>query len=363
MRPADHCQREGIDMNHAGQRNRRRVSARAALAALGLATASAVVTSPEAHAAIDPYYALAGNFAGDFREEVFVYRPGGAQDFLLRFGDNGQGLITAFTTFNVNGSYDPVVGDFDADPYDEILWYAPGAAADVMWSFTSFTTVTGRALTVSGFYDPVAGDFNGDGYDDVFWYGPGTAPDRIWFYSAFGPVSRTAVVNGVYRPVVGSFGKDATDDIYWYAPGAAPDSLWDFTRGSGVPTSKALAAGGNYRPFSVDFFNEGWRGEDIFFYDPAAADKLWDFYLGGLYSGNLPQQVTEAFVPASGDYLVDGFEDVLWLRANGTWMFWDSNGCNATHCFWQVHQSAGPAAAGAAQTAAAVGSVSMETDA
>jgi hypothetical protein len=350
---------------HPKSRRRGRAGrAGAIIAAAGVTSAALVATAPPADAVIDSYYALAGNFAGDRREEVFIYRPGPAQDVLVRFGNNGQGLITAATTFNVNGSYDPVVGDFDADPYDEIFWYGPGATPDQIWSFTSFTTVTSKAQPVNGFYDPVAGDLNGDGYDDVFWYGPGTAPDRLWLFSAFGPVSRATAVNGVYRPVVGSFGRDATDDIYWYAPGAAPDTLWDFTRGSGVPTSRSLPAGGSYRPFSADLFGEGWRGHDIVFFDPTAGpDKLWDFLLGRLYAGTLPQQVAGPYVAATGDYLLDSREDIFWLRDDFTWMLWDSNGCDFASCYYDLYQSQPAAAATQAGETAAVEVGSVVIDA
>ncbi len=336
------------------------------VAVAGVAAATLGLTAPDAHAAIDSYYTLAGNFAGDAREdareEVSIYSPGPAQDFLVRFGDNGQGLITAATTFNVNGSYDPVVGDFDVDPYDEIFWYGPGGTADQIWSFTRFTTVTSKVQTVNGVFDPVAGDFNGDGYDDVFWYGPGAAKDQIWFFTSKGPAGRVTTVNGVYKPVVGSFGKDATDDIYWYAPGGSPDPLWDFTRGSGVPTSKALPAGGNYSPFSGDFYGDGWRGDDILFFDPTAGpEKEWHFFRGVPYNVPPVENVEGPYAPATGDYLVDGFEDVFWLRDDGTWILWDSNGCDNSGCYWDLWENAPASVASEAgeSTAVEVGSVTV----
>src|SRR5262245_6560553 len=141
------------------------------LLAFGVVVATVGIDSGLANAAIQDYYVLSGNFAGDAREEAFYYQPGTGEDDLVRFGIDGNGaLVTVVTSFTVNGTYDPIVGDFDADPYDEILWYAPGTAADFFWNFTSFTNVSSTPYKANGLYEPVSGDFNGDGWDDIVWY-------------------------------------------------------------------------------------------------------------------------------------------------------------------------------------------------
>ena len=75
----------------------------------------------------------------------------------------------------------------------------------------------------------------------------------------------------------------------------------DFTRGtSGFTTSVLSARGGVYQPFSGDFFGEGWRSEDVFWYTPnAGPDPIWDFYLGQRFAATSPYPVGGGFVPGS----------------------------------------------------------------
>jgi hypothetical protein len=274
--------------------------------------------------------AFKGNFAGDAREEVFLYsgvddvEP---NDTMLSFDNGGIPGGDMFTTAfaeDVRGQFIPVPGDFDGDGFDEILWYSPGSAPDVLWDFTDFTTHTETPLTVTGTYRPVVGDFTGDLVDDILWYAPGSGTDSLWeFNVGGGHTASIQPVNGDYRPQVASVGKDNTDDILWYAAGSAPDTLWDFTRGSVSFTTRPMTVSGTYRAFTLDLFGEGWRGGDYFWYAPGpGTDTVWDFFQGQRFSFTDP--VSGDHTPVAGDFVGDGQDDILWLNADAP-VLWEHN--------------------------------------
>jgi hypothetical protein len=298
----------------------------AGVLAAGIVAVGSSVGAGTANAAVDPWYVLTGNFAGDARDEAFIYVPGTHEDGLgANFVYEGEDVVWEESSFTVNGFYDPVTGDFDGDGFDEILWYGIGTAADFLWSFTSLSTVQSSLYTANGVYDPVSGDFTGDGVDDVLWYAPGPAQDYLWDFNSGGAfTSQPRTINGRYRPIVGSFGTDDTDDIFWYAPGSAADFLWDFVQGTTAFTSTLFAVSGTYRPLSGDFFGDGFGGgDDIFWYSPGpGAEAMWDF-VDGQRTNVAADPVNGTYIANTGDFLGDDHDDVLFTTSNGTAVLWD----------------------------------------
>lgn len=292
-------------------------------------------TAPAGAQAAETTVAFRGNFAGDAREEVFLYsdiEDPAPNDALLTFDNSGVpgGPITTTSfTQDVQGTFVPLPGDFDGDGFDEILWYGAGTAPDVLWDFpdpADFTTHTETPLPVRGFYVPVVGDFSADGVDDILWYAPGSAADTMWEFDAGGThTASRKTVQGNYFPLVASVGKDATDDILWYAAGSSPDTLWDFTTGTTRFTTQRWRVVGSYLPFTLDVFGDGPRGGDFFWYAPGpGADTYWD-YLRGVRVGSRLDPVRGFHLPVAGDFLGDNQDDVLWLNDEAP-VLWDHSG-------------------------------------
>jgi hypothetical protein len=293
----------------------------------GGGTAPAGAQTPDATAA------FSGNFAGDARDEVFLYSGLASpepDDVMLAFDNAGTpgGAITITShPQDVQGTFVPLPGDFDGDGFDEILWYGAGGAPDVLWDFTDFATHTETPLEIRGRYVPAVGDFTADGVDDVFWYAAGAAaPDSLWEFDTGGTfTSVPMVVRGNYFPLVASVGKDGTDDILWYAAGQIPDTLWDFTTGTTRFTTQTWKVVGSYLPFTLDVYGDGPRGGDFFWYAPGpGTDTFWD-YLRGTRIQSVTDPVRGFYVPVAGDFFGDNQDDVLWLNDQRPFL-WDHNG-------------------------------------
>ncbi|CAN5631486.1 hypothetical protein BH10ACT1_BH10ACT1_34480 [soil metagenome] len=279
---------------------------------------------------------LVGDFDGDHRSDVFLYRPGAGAE-VLKKGRSNRTFTTVTTGITVAGTFRPIVGDFDGNKVDDIFWYAPGTAADRLWLFAAGGGHTSIAETVNGTFTPIVGDFvtsdNGD-RTDIFWYAPGTGADYLWRSSghggAFASIRKT--VDGTYpTPIVGAFTPDvanggSTDeqlDIFWYGnTSGSPDRLWKGD-GNGGFTSKAYSAPDEARPV-VGFF-DGFGVQDILWNRPGGTDSVW---LADPDTGNLTPHTADV----GGDVraLVVQYrvvpEAIYFWSATGTDALWDFKG-------------------------------------
>jgi hypothetical protein len=199
-----------------------------------------------------------------------------------------------------------------------------------MWNFQSPLSVVSVPYTVNGSYTPLVGDYTGDGVDDIHWYAPGPAGDPLWEFDPGG--SFTTVVrnvNGAYRPVVASIGKDDTDDTIWYGP-TSPDSVWDWTQGTTEHTTKTVSVRTSaYEPFEFDYFGDGPRSEDVYWYIPGGGiDPVWDYFYGtvsrGLDDLATPyDDLNDAAV--AGDFFADGRDDVMFPTGGTGFVLYDSS--------------------------------------
>jgi hypothetical protein len=149
------------------------------------------------------------------------------------------------------------------------------------------------------------------------------------------------VNNENYRPVAGSFGMDDTDDVLWYEPvNPDPDPdidyFWDFILGTHDFVESVRPVYGNYMPFSLDIYGDGWRGDDIVWYDPGPGDDyVWDYIDGSYNSDVIP--APDNHRTTAGDYFDDGHDDILWTAPNGTFILWDhypAAGGNVERCIY-----------------------------
>jgi len=315
------------------------------VAALVMAAGAVSLPAPSSADVLSPAE-VSGNFAGDAREEVYMYVAGTAPDHLVSFSRQGAPCSpvtwTRYPHNPARGTHYPLAGDFDVDPLDEMIWHGPGGATDYKVDFSSFSSSTAAPLVpqVGGDYVPLAGDFSGDDAEDVIWYARGGALDYWWDYNSdgsFEDLTLPRVNSFIYRPVAGSFGMDATDDLHWYAPGPALDYFWDFIRGThDFVQSIRPVNGENFEPFSLDIYGDGWQGEDIFWYDPGPGDDhVWDYIDGS--PNRYVDPAPDNHRPTAGDYFNDGHDDILWTAEDGSFILWDhypAAGGNVDRCIY-----------------------------
>ena len=229
---------------------------------------------------------------------------------------------------NVNGTYTPIVGKFATNSSrSDVIWYAPGPGAEQVWANTADEGFAKSALgqQVDGNYVPLAGNFSGSPYDDIFWYGAGANADLFWKNVSSSTFDASGItVSGAYYPFTlnDSLGYD---DILWWKPGGA-SSVWSFTgTGTAHVAHNFTAPAGT--PLRGDFNADGYA--DIFWYQAGTgADSLWLGNGNGVFTKH-PQTVNGTFTPLVADFTpFRGGErdDILWYRAPGTSVLWESNG-------------------------------------
>ncbi|MDZ7675182.1 MAG: FG-GAP-like repeat-containing protein [Acidimicrobiales bacterium] len=255
--------------------------------------------------------------SGDGRDDLLLYRPGGASDRSL-IGTSGPGLASGSTA--ISGGYEPLTGDFDGDGRGDVFWYAPGPAADYVWYGRPGGAHRSVRTRVSGEYDPYVGDFDGDGRDDIFWYGPYGGSDYVWFGQTSGFADSARRVSGGYEVHIGDFDGDGRDDIFWYGPGQSRgDYVW-YGRTSRSFRSVRTSVAGYYRVQVGDFTGDG--RDDLFWYRPGSGrDYLWPGRASRGFS-SIIRSVSGVYDPVVGDFDGNGYDDILWNASSGRDYLW-----------------------------------------
>lgn len=287
------------------------------------------VATPIPDGGSSPVRIVSGQFDGDPGGEAILYRVASGTDLLVHLTASGSGATVTEEPLTIGGAFRPVVGDFDGNSIDDVIWYAPGSDRDYLWRFDAAGNHTSSVLSIGGSYRPHALDANGDARTDVLWYGPGSLPDRLWLMGPGAvPVAKTVSIGGDYRIVVGPFGLAAAgqpqDRVVFYNPSGS-DWLWTFNT-AGAPTSHKLPViDGNYTPIGGQFIEEAYG--TLFFYGPGTLpERLWAFGPppADVSEQEAPPQVTNTYLPVTGDYDGNGLTDIAWVGdkiGNRLWKF------------------------------------------
>ena len=243
-----------------------------------------------------------GDFDGDGKADVSVYRPGGGY-FLLN-------STTGFGTVNFGGPTDiPLRGDFDGDGRADYAVYRPSTGTwFILRSSSGLQQFNYGAPNVD---IPVPADYDGDGLTDVAVYRPTTAE---WLILPSTGGGRFAVFGspGDDRPVPADYDGDRKADLAVYRSSTGAFYISQSTAGMRVVTNLGLQPGDVAAPA-----NFNGLATDPAIYRPSTGQYLISRPNGSIQA--VPFGAS-GFVAVPADYDGDGKADVaVFLPSNATW--------------------------------------------
>jgi len=206
-----------------------------------------IIMADVAVASVAPGTQRPGDFDGDGRSDIAVFRP-----------STGVWYIRGISTITWGGGGDiPVVGDYDGDGKTDIAVYRPSTGA---WYIINSSTTIGSVYTWGGGADiPVAADYDGDGKTDIAVYRPSTG---AWYI-----INSSTTIGSVYAwgggadiPVAADYDGDGKTDIAVFRPSTG---AW-YIRGYAT----YMWGGGNDIPVPGDYDGDGKT--DIAVFRPSA---------------------------------------------------------------------------------------------
>ena len=242
-----------------------------------------------------------GDFDGDGRTDIGVFRPASGSWYSLRSSDN------QFSARNFGFGSDILTpGDYDGDGRTDIAVFRP---SNGFWYYLPSGSSSFRATAFGQNGDiPVIGDFDGDGKDDFTVYRPNTG---FWYSlrTSTGQMSCSHFGASSDLPIRGDFDGDGLADIAVFRPSTG---FW-FIRQSATGTfrSEQFGQSGDIL-VPNDFDGDGKTDLAVF------RNGWWFIRQSSNRQLKSVQFGLGSDLPVAGDYDGDGQTDVAVYRS-GTW--------------------------------------------
>jgi hypothetical protein len=265
-----------------------------------------------------PNHFTKGDFDGDGRADLAVYRPSTGTGFILK-SSTGAGVA-------VGGGRStdlPVPADYDGDGLADVAIFRPTTGMWMIQYSSTGAQVTfqwGNALDIL-----VPGDYDGDGKTDIAVYRPATG---VW-YILLSSTNFTTAIGYQWGastdvPVPGDYDGDGKTDVAVFRPS---NGTW-YIQYSGNGTTAGFQWGGGIDvPVPGDYDGDGKT--DLAVYRPSTG--TWYIVYSGTGQAAGVLWGSGADVPMPGDYDGDGKTDLAVFRpASGTWyLVYSSTGTGA----------------------------------
>jgi len=286
---------------------------------------SGFVFSAPAEAAVQHYI----DFNGDGTTDFSVVRPNGASGTAMWFqGINGQPVYTA-QPWGIGTDFF-LAGDYDGDHKTDLTVWRQGAQANFYILLSSNSTVRAVPFGITGDDPNIPGDYTGDGIDDPAVYRDGATssnPSYFYYLASSGPLVGQVVVTqwgqGGDFPAPGDYNGDHKMDFCIQRNAGGPSVFYehDGTGGPDIPGPTTVTFFGTFATDNVvpgDYDGDGKTdvavtrgisGSRYWYYEPSS--------IPGLQVEAIQWGLSSDYT-AQGDYDGDGKTDVCVWRASQT---------------------------------------------